>query len=78
MKCLMIKTNDNRNLLTYQRNYKHLSEYIKTFKSKTYVVNIKKEEKNNILDLDKLVVALCDKNFKTKNFDFNIVEKKLK
>ena len=73
MKCLMIQTNDNRKLLTHQKNYKHLIEYIKTFKAKIFIVKIKTEEKEKILDLNKLVSALCDKNFKIKNMDFEII-----
>ncbi len=72
MKCLMIQTKDNRKLFTFQKNYKHLVEYIKTFKAKVFVVNIDKNQK--ILDLNKLVSALCDKNFKIKNFNFEILE----
>jgi hypothetical protein len=74
MKCLMIQTKDNRKLLTYQKNYKHLLEYIKTFKTKVYIVKINKEQK--ILDLNKLVYALCDKNFKIKDMKFEILDTK--
>lgn len=77
MKCLMIQTNDNRKLLTHQKNYRHLVEYIKTFKTKVFIVKIKTEEKQKILDLNKLVSALCDKNFKIKNMDFEIISPKV-
>jgi hypothetical protein len=78
MKCLMIQTNDNRKLLTHQKNYKHLLEYIKTFKAKTFIVKVTSEEKQKILDLNKLVSALCDKNFNIKNINVEILEKKSK
>lgn len=74
MKCLLIQTKDNRKLLTHQKNYRHLLEYIKTFKAKAFVVNIDKNQK--ILDLNKLVSALCDKNFKIKDINFEIIETK--
>jgi hypothetical protein len=74
MKCLMIQTKDNRKLLTHQKNYKHLLEYIKTFKAKVFIVKIDKEQK--ILDLNKLVSALCDKNYKINNLNFEILESK--
>jgi hypothetical protein len=74
----MIQTNDNRKLLTHQKNYKHLLEYIKTFKAKTFVVKVASEEKQKILDLNKLVSALCDKNFNIKNINVEILEKKSK
>lgn len=76
MKCLMIQTKDNRKLLTYQKNYKHLLEYIKTFNTKIYLVKVSKEQK--ILDLNKLVYALCDKNYKIKNIKFEVLEEKRK
>lgn len=76
MKCIMIQTNDNRKLLTHQKNYKHLMEYIKTFKAKVFVVKITNDEKQKILDLNKLVSALCDKNFNIKNIKFEVLENK--
>lgn len=72
MKCLMIQTKDNRKLFTYQKNYKHLLEYVKTFNAKIFIVKIDKNQK--ILDLNKLVPALCDKNYKIKNINFEILE----
>lgn len=74
MKCLLIQTNDNRKLLTYQKNYKHLLEYIKTFKAKVFIVKVENDQK--ILDLNKLVSALCDKNFKLKENNFEIIQEK--
>lgn len=74
MKCILIETKDNRKFLTYQKNYKHLLEYAKTFKAKIYVVEINKEQK--ILDLNKLVPALCDKNYQIKDLKFEIIENK--
>ena len=75
MKCLLIETKDNRRFLTYQKNYKYLLEYIKTFGAKTYIVKIDKNQK--ILDLNKLVPALCDKNYQVKNINFEILESEL-
>lgn len=74
MKCLLIQTNDNRKLLTYQKNYKHLLEYVKTFKAKVFIVKVENDQK--ILDLNKLVSALCDKNFKIKEINFEIIQEK--
>jgi hypothetical protein len=70
----MIETKDDRKFLTYQKNYKYLIEYVKTFNAKLYVVNIDKNQQ--VLDLNKLVPALCDKNYKIKKFNFEIVEAK--
>lgn len=74
MKCIMIQTKDNRKLFTHQKNYRHLLEYIKTFKAKVFLVKINNDQK--VLDLNKLVSALCDKNFNVKNLDFEIIESK--
>jgi hypothetical protein len=68
----MIQTKDNRKLFTHQKNYRHLLEYIKTFKAKVFIVNTDNNQK--ILDLNKLVSALCDKNYKIKNLNFEILE----
>lgn len=75
MKCLMIETKDNKKFLTHNKNYKHVIEYAKAFNAKIYSVKINKDQK--ILDLGKLVIALCDKNYKIKSFDFEIIETKL-
>lgn len=74
MRCLLIQTKDNRKFLTHSKNYKHLLEYIKTFKAKAFLVKIDNAQK--ILDLNKLVSALCDKNYKIKNLNFEILEVK--
>lgn len=74
MKCLLLQTNDNKKLFTYQKNYKHLLEYIKTFNAKVFIVKIDKDQQ--ILDLNKLVSALCDKNFKVREINFEIIQEK--
>lgn len=73
MKCLLIKTKDKK-FLTYQKNYKHLLEYSKNFKAKMYVAKTK--SKDQILELNSLVVALCDKNYKSEDLEYEIIEEK--
>ncbi len=73
MKCLLIKTKD-KNFLTYQKNHKHLIEYAKNFKAKMYVAKTK--SKDQILELNSLVVALCDKNYKSEDLEYEIIEEK--
>jgi len=75
MKCLMIETKDNKKFLTYNKNYKHIIEYAKAFNAKIYSVKTNTDQK--ILDLGKLVIALCDKNYKIKDFNFEILDTKL-
>jgi len=71
-KCLLIETTDKKRFFTLIKNKKLLKEYCKTFSAKMFVVkaNMKKEQ---ILDLSKLVPALCDKNYKDKNIDYEII-----
>lgn len=75
MKCLMIETTDKKRFFTLIGNQKQLREYCKAFGAKMHVVkaNVKRSE---VLDLPKLVPALCDKNYKNKKVEFQIVKKK--
>ena len=70
----MIQTKDDRKFLTHQKNYKYLIEYVKTFNAKIYTVKVDKDQQ--VLDLNKLVPALCDKNYKIKKINFEIIELK--
>jgi hypothetical protein len=70
----MIQTKDNKKLFTYAKNYKYLIEYAKTFNAKIFNVKIDKNQK--VLELSKLVMALCDKNYKIKNLNFEIISTK--
>lgn len=60
--CLLIKTKDNRNFLTYEKNLQSLIEYAKTFDSEIELVKVSKNAK--ILELKALTVALCDPGYK--------------
>ena len=74
MKCIMIQTKDNKKLFTHSKNYKYLIEYAKTFDAKIYSVKVNKDQK--VLELSKLVTALCDKNYKINNLNFEIIDTK--
>jgi len=74
MKCIMIQTKDNKKFFTHSKNYKYILEYAKAFDAKIYSVKVNKDQK--ILELSKLVTALCDKNYKIKNLDFEIIDTK--
>lgn len=73
MKCLMVETGDKKRFFTLVKNQKHLQEYCKAFGAKMHIVKaeIKRTE---ILDISKLVPALCDKNYKNKKIEFKIVK----
>lgn len=75
MKCLLLETNDKKRFFTLVSNHKQLKEYCRAFNAKMFVVkaDIKKTE---VLDLAKLVPALCDKNYKGRRVEFKILETK--
>lgn len=73
--CLLIETKDKRRFFTLRKNYKNLIEYCKAFNAKMYTVKAK-IEKIKVLDLSKLVPALCDKSYKCEKIDFEIIETK--
>lgn len=75
MKCLMIETTDKKKFFTLIGNQKQLKEYCKAFGAKMYVVKAE-ITRSEVLDLPKLVSALCDKNYKNKKIEFQIVGKK--
>lgn len=72
-KCLMIETKDNRKFFTHQENSKQLEEFSKNFDAKIFLVKAE-INKNNILDLSKLAPALCNKSYKIKVPNFEIIK----
>lgn len=73
--CLLVETKDKRKFFTLRKNYKNLVEYCKTFNAKMYIVKAE-IDKVKVLDLPKLVPALCDKTYKNEKVDFEILETK--
>lgn len=71
MKCILIQTKENRKIITSKKNFKHILEYAKTFKAKIFEVKVNKNQK--ILSINNLITALCDKNYKINNLDFEIL-----
>ena len=70
-KCLMIETKDKKRFFTLIRNKIHLKEYCRTFRAKMAVVKAE-IQKSQVLDLKRLVPALCDKNYKAKKVQFEV------
>lgn len=68
IKCLMLESGSKR-FFTMVKNRAHLKEYCQTFKAKMTVVYAE-IEKNKIMDLEKLIPALCDKNHKGQKIKF--------
>lgn len=73
-KCLLISTKDQKFFFTQLKNKKQLAEYCKAFGAKMSVVKAK-INKEQVLDLPKLVIALCDKNYKNKNIEYKVIKK---
>lgn len=74
IKCLMLETKDKRQFFTFIRNKAQLGEYCRTFGAKTMIVKADLK-KNNVLDLPKLVAALCDKNYKATKVEFSVLKR---
>jgi len=72
-KCLMLETREKKKFFTLLGNFKHLKEYCRAFGAKMFVVKADIERKK-ILDLKRLVPALCDKNYKGEKVTYKIVE----
>lgn len=74
VRCLLLETKDKKRFFTLVRNNKQLAEYCRTFKAKMFVVNAE-IDKSKIMDLSALVPALCDKNYKCENSEFEVLKK---
>ncbi len=72
-KCLLLETKDKKRIFTLIGNKKHLKEYCKAFGAKMFVVKAE-IEKSKIMDLQQLVPALCDKNYKSFKVEFEVVK----
>lgn len=73
MKCLMVETQDRRRFFTLVGNQKMLREYCRAFGAKMFVVKAE-IEKSKVLDINRLVPALCDKNHKNEKVTYEIVK----
>lgn len=74
IKCLLLETKDKRRFFTLVKNKARLQEYCKTFKARMSVVKAD-IARSEVLDLEMLVPALCDKNHKTDKADFKVLKK---
>jgi len=73
IKCLLIRTKDKKNFFTLIKNKNQLIEYCKAFGAKMQIVKAKIEKKQ-ILDISKLVLALCDKNYKSQEIEYSVIK----
>lgn len=75
VKCLLLETKSQKKFFTSIKNHKHLIEYCRAFGAKLYVVRAE-IERSKMIDLSKLVIALCDKNHKGQKASFKVLETK--
>ena len=73
IKCLLLQTKDKKQFFTFVKNKKQLENYCRTFNAKMFVVKAEIEN-SSILDISKLVPALCDKNYSNKPTSYEIVK----
>jgi hypothetical protein len=71
MKCLLIETKDKRKFFTHKKNLVQLTEFAKTFNSNLFIVEL---ERGEILELEKLALAICDPNYKKNEGVYTIKE----
>ena len=73
--CLMICTNDRKKLFTHEKNLPQLIEFSKVFNAEISIVQISNEKE--ILDLEELAPALCEKRSQNQT-EYELIEIKLK
>lgn len=74
-KCLMLETSEKRKFFTLVGNYKRLIECCRAFKTKMFVVKAE-IKKSQIMDIPRLVAALCDKNNEGERADYKVLVRK--
>lgn len=74
IKCLLIKMKDEKIFFTLIKNRKQLLEYCKAFGAKMKIVKAEIDKKE-ILDISRLVPALCDKNYnKNQEIEYKVIK----
>ena len=69
IKCLLIETKDKKRFFTLVKNRKELAECCKAFGAKMSVVSAE-IKRSQVMDVTKLVSALCDKNYTSEDVEF--------
>lgn len=73
--CLMIQTNDRKKFFTHEKNLPQLIEFSKAFNAQISIVQISDEK--DILELEELAPALCEKKPQNKT-EYEIIKAKVK
>lgn len=66
LKCLLLKTKDNRKFLTSEDNLLMVLEFVKTFNAEIYLAEIPEESHKEILKAKSLATAICDSLYQPK------------
>lgn len=61
-KCLLIRTKDGRDFLTYYKNLPCVIEFVKTFHAEVFKTTALKNQK--VMELKSLTTAICDPQYK--------------
>lgn len=72
-KCLLIETKDKRQFFTHEKNLVQLIEFSKTFDAQMSIVKL---EKGTVLELEELVPAICNSEYKDQKTEYEILENK--
>lgn len=75
VKCLMLETADKKRFFTLVGNHKQLAEYCRAFGAKMFVVRAE-IKKSQVMNIPRLVVALCDKGNEGVKADYKVLERK--
>lgn len=75
IKCLMLETSDKKRFFTLVGNHKQLAEYCRAFNAKMFVVKAE-IKKSQVMNIPRLVVALCNKSHENIKADYAIIERK--
>jgi len=75
IKCLMIETSDKKRLFTNIGSRRQLEEFCKVLNAKMCVVkaNLKRSQ---LMGLQRLIVALCEKPGRSENTEFEVLKSK--
>jgi hypothetical protein len=73
VKCLMIETSDKKKFFTLVGNQRQLKEYCLAFNAKMFVVKAE-IKKSQVMNIPRLVAALCDKSNEGLKADYKVVK----
>lgn len=73
MKCVLIKTNDDRQFFTHEKYFIQLIEFSKAFNAEISIVKL---EEGSVLELEELAPAICNSNYTKSKLQYSIIKRK--